>query len=529
MSSLDKVFSELEQAGSILEKYSQSEIDRVVYSVVKAGERHSKRLAELAHNETGFGIVKDKITKNTLATTVLWDSIKDEKTVGIIKEDVNKNILEVAAPLGIVVAVVPSTNPTSTTLYKAIISLKGRNPILFSPHPSAKGCILETVNVIREGLREAGAPESAVQILENPTIELTNEAMRHRKTALILATGGLGLVKAAYSSGNPAYGVGPGNVPVFIERTAEVDKAVKDVLTGKTFDNGTICASEQAIVADKPIAEQVLRSLMENGAYILSEDEIAKVSGVVVTEKFTPNPKIVGKPATYIAKLAGISVPDSTRALVAPLKGVGKEYPLSIEKLSPVLAFYVDNGWQEACERCIQLLKFGGLGHSMGIHSRDMNVIREFGLHKPAFRILVNTPTTLGAVGYTTNLNPSLTLGCGTFGNNITSENVTAKHMINVKRVAFETNPVNKGQLSPILLNGSGVKAVIEEKLEEKLTSVSNSANSGLNGSPVDFVSEEDVLNAKEKGEKIYINDKTMITPLARDTGREYNIFIKVQ
>jgi len=526
MSSLDRLFSELEQAGSILEKYSQEQIDKIVYSVVKAGEKHSNRLSEMAVDETGFGIVADKITKNSLATTVLWDSIKNVKTVGIIKEDIEKNIIEVAVPVGIVVAVIPSTNPTSTALFKAIIALKGRNPILFSPHPSAKGCISETVNVIKEGLKNAGAPLSAVEILSNPTIELTNEAMRHPKTALILATGGLGLVKAAYSSGKPAYGVGPGNVPVFIERTAEVVKAVKDVLTGKAFDNGTICASEQAIVVDKPIANKVLDALKENGGYVLSGDELDKVSKLVVTEKFTPNPKIVGKSAVYIAGKAGITVPDNTRALIAPLAGVGKDYPLSIEKLSPILAFYIDDGWQKACERCIKLLKFGGLGHSMGIHSRDMGVIKEFALHKPAFRILVNSPTTFGAVGYTTNLNPSLTLGCGTFGNNITSENVTAKHMINIKRVAFETNPVNAGELPPLRLSGSSIKSIIEEKISAKFDGVEVSSTSG---SAVDFVSEDDVINAKAKGIKIYINDNTMITPLAKDTGKEYNIFLKVQ
>lgn len=529
MSSLDRVFSELELAGSILEKYSQEDIDKVVYSIVKVAEKNSERLAKLAVDETGFGIVKDKITKNSLATTVLWDSIKDVKTVGIINEDAVRNILEIAAPVGIVVAIIPSTNPTSTALFKAIIALKGRNPILFSPHPSAKKCITETINVIREGLRLSGAPENAVQILENPTIELTNEAMKHRKTSIILATGGLGLVKAAYSSGKPAYGVGPGNVPVFIERTAEVVKAVKDVLTGKSFDNGTICASEQAIVADKPIAEQVLKALIDNGGYVLSGDEIDKVEKVVVTEKFTPNPKIVGKSAKYIANLAGINVPDNTKALVAPLKGVGKDFPLSIEKLSPVLAFYIDDGWEQACDRCIKLLKFGGLGHSMGIHSRDMNVIREFGLHKPAFRILVNSPTTLGAVGYTTKLNPSLTLGCGTFGNNITSENVTAKHMINVKRVAFETNPVNPGELPPLQLssNQSSVKSFIEQRIDSKFGGSSNVSQ--VSSDVADFVSEDDVINAKAEGRKIYINDKTMVTPLAKDTGKEYNIFIKVQ
>ncbi len=524
---LDSIFEKAEIAGNILEEYSQEEIDKLVEQVAKDGEANALPLAELAHNETGYGKVEDKKTKNILATKILWDSIKNEKTVGVIKEDTVNKIIEVAAPVGIVVAVIPSTNPTSTTLYKAIISLKGRNPIIFSPHPGAKGCIKATVDIIRESLKKVGAPEDAVQMVNNPTIELTKQMMSHPKTGIILATGGLGLVKAAYSSGKPAYGVGPGNVPVFIERTADVEKAVKDVITGKTFDNGTICASEQSIIADKPIAKQVIEELLKNNAYILKGDEIQKVASVVVTEKFTANPEIVGKPATYIAELAGINVPEKTVALVAPLDGVGKAYPLSIEKLSPVLALYIEDGWEKACERCIQLLKFGGLGHTLGIHTRNKEVLKQFALKKPAFRIVVNSPTTHGAVGYSTNLMPSLTLGCGTFGNNITSENITAKHMINVKRVAFETKPVNKGRFSPCDFYFKDVKSSsIESVIESKLAcfKVDESSDKRI----YDFVCEEDVRQALRENKKILINDKTLITPLALDEGKKHNIFEKV-
>ncbi len=528
---LDSIFEKAEIAGSILEGYSQEEIDTIVEQIAKDGEANALRLAELAHNETGYGKPEDKKIKNILATKLLWDSIKNVKTVGIIREDAVNKIIEVAAPVGIVAAVIPSTNPTSTTLYKAIISLKGRNPIIFSPHPAAKGCIKETVDLIRDSLKKMGAPEDAVQILENPTIELTKQMMSHPKTGVILATGGLGLVKAAYSSGKPAYGVGPGNVPVFIERTADVEKAVRDVIAGKTFDNGTVCASEQAIIADKPIAKQVVEELLKNNAYILKGDEIDKVAKVVVTEKFSVNPKIVGKPATYIASLAGVNVPEKTVALVAPLDGVGKAYPLSIEKLSPVLALYIEDGWEKACERCIQLLKFGGLGHSLGIHTRNKEVLKHFALKKPASRIIVNSPTTHGAVGYSTNLMPSMTLGCGTLGNNITSENITARHMINVKKVAFETNPVNKGRFSSSDFYFKDVKPekdVIETILESKLGEIEKSGGERFEDKVYDFVCEDDVKKALRENRKILINDRTMITPLALDEGKKHNIFKKV-
>ena len=518
MSMLDGIMDRLEQAGQIIEEYSQEQVDRMVQAVAEAGARESRRLAELAVSETGYGKVKDKMVKNELATTILWDSIKNEKTVGIIREDANRNLWEVAAPVGIVAAVVPSTNPTSTALYKAIISLKGRNPILISPHPSARGCILESVKVVWRALESVGAPKDAVQILENPTIEMTNEMMRHRKTGIILATGGLGLVKAAYSSGKPAYGVGPGNVPSFIERTAELEKAVKDVIAGKSFDNGTVCASEQSVIADAPVADKVLQLLQQHGCHLCTDDEKARLEKVVVTEKFTANPKIVGRNPSIIAKTAGFEVPEDTLVLLVKMNGVGKQHPLSIEKLSPILCYYVADGWQAACDLSIQLLKFGGLGHSLGIHSRDMNIIREFALKKPAFRILVNTPTTHGAVGYTTRLNPSMTLGCGTYGNNATSENVTARHMINVKRIAFETNPVNTGTQPPVQVEGSGVAGVVDRVLQARGGAVAS-------GPVLDFVSENDIHDAVKAGRKLRVSSKTMITPLARETGEAKDIF----
>ncbi|RLE24490.1 MAG: hypothetical protein DRJ08_00805, partial [Acidobacteria bacterium] len=299
-------------------------------------------------------------------------------------------------------------------------------------------------------------------------------------------------------------------------------KAAKDVVAGKSFDNGTVCASEQSVIVDAPIADRMLDALKRNSCYVVNDEEKKKLEKVVVSPKFTANPKIVGKDPAVIAGIAGFSVPEETRVLLVPMDGVGKEHPLSIEKLSPILCFYVEDDWQAACERCIQLLNFGGLGHSLGIHSRNLDVIREFALKKPAFRILVNTPTTHGAVGYTTRLMPSMTLGCGTFGNNITSENITAKHMVNVKRVAFEMNPVNPGSESPLQVGGTGgIAEIIDRKLQGRVIAETPH-------DVVDFVSERDVLDAVREGRKILISSRTMVTPLAKDTARDHDIFRKV-
>ena len=289
--------------------------------------------------------------------------------------------------------------------------------------------------------RAAGLPEGAIGWMQTVTLEGTQELMKAREVAVILATGGMGLVRAAYSAGKPAYGVGPGNAPAFIERSADVTKAVRDILTGKTFDNGLLCSSENSVVADAPVAEAVKAEFLKQGGYFLSEAEAAAVAKVLVTPQRLPNPALVGKPATFIAAQAGITVPPSTRALIAPLEGVGRDYPLSIEKLCPVLSFYVVKDWQEGCERCKQILRYGGMGHTMSIHSRNDDVILQFGLHKPAYRIVVNTPTTHGSIGLTTSLDPAMTLGCGGYGGNITSDNISPLHLLNIKRLAYETTP----------------------------------------------------------------------------------------
>lgn len=423
-------------------EFSQEQVDRIVAAMAEAGFKASERLARLAVDETKYGKVADKTVKNQFATRDLYEHIKEIKTVGVIKEEPKKKILEIAEPMGVVAAVVPTTNPTSTALFKCIIAVKARNGVVVSPHPRAKNCTQEAVHVMQQAALSAGAPEGLIQCLSIPTNEGTNELMRHRDVAVILATGGTGLVRAAYSAGKPAYGVGPGNVPVYIDRSAEVPKAVADVVAGKTFDWGTLCSSEQALVVDAPVSDRVIEELKKQKAYFLSEAEADKVAKVLVTPEFRINAEMVAQSPQRIANAAGFSVPDDVRVLVARLAGVGKSYPLSMEKLSPVLALYIEEGWQKGCDRCIELLNFGGRGHSLAIHAHDKDVVMQFALKKPAFRIIVNSPAAIGAVGYTTGLDPSMTLGCGSYGGNITSDNIGPVHLINIKRVAWETKPL---------------------------------------------------------------------------------------
>jgi acetaldehyde dehydrogenase (acetylating) len=424
-------------------EFSQEQVDRIVAAMCEAGFKASERLARLAVDETKYGKVADKIIKNQFSTRDLYEFIKDIKTVGVIREDTKKKILEIAEPMGVVAAVVPTTNPTSTAMFKCVIAVKARNAIVVSPHPRAKNCTQEAVHVVRHAAENAGAPPELIQCLSLPTTEGTNELMRHRDVAVILATGGTGLVRAAYSAGKPAYGVGPGNVPVYIDRSADIPKAVADAVAGKTFDWGTLCSSEQALVVDAPVADRVIEELKKQKAYFLNEAEADKVAKVLVTPEFRINAEMVGQSPQRIANAAGLSVPEDTRVLVARLTGVGRQYPLSMEKLSPVLALYIEDGWQKGCDRCIELLNFGGRGHTLAIHCQDREVIMQFGLKKPAFRIIVNSPAAIGAVGYTTELDPSMTLGCGSYGGNITSDNIGPVHLINIKRVAWETKPLS--------------------------------------------------------------------------------------
>jgi acetaldehyde dehydrogenase (acetylating) len=433
------LIGEARKALEVMKNFTQEQVDRVIDFMREAGEANAARLAMMAVSETGMGKYEDKCLKNYFASRHVYEFIKNMKTAGIIREDKQDRIWEIAEPVGVITGIVPTTNPTSTVIYKAMIALKARNAIVFSPHPAAVRCTYEAAKLMNQAAVAAGAPDGVIGCLSTVTMEATNELMKHPDTALILATGGSGLVKAAYSSGKPALGVGPGNVPAFVERTANLARAAENILIGKTFDNGTICASEQAIVAEECIADELIGHLQHHGAYFLNDEETQKVAKAVILANGGMNPKVVGKEAKAVARYAGIQVPENTRCLVAPLRGVGPEYPLSYEKLTTVLGFYRVQNWHEGCERCIELLKAGGIGHSLVIHSENEEIVREFGMRKPIFRILVNTPSSLGAVGATTGLAPSFTLGCGTWGGSSVSENVTPLHLINIKRVAWLT------------------------------------------------------------------------------------------
>lgn len=422
--------------------FTQADVDRVCAAMADEGFRAAASLARQAVDETGIGRYEDKITKNEFATRTVWEAIRELRTVGFIHDDPANRVYEVAVPVGVLAGLIPTTNPTSTAMFKAIISMKARNAIVFSPHPRATKCTVAAARLMNDAAVRAGAPDGLVSCIGHPTMEATDELMHHRLVAAILATGGSAMVRAAYSSGKPAYGVGPGNVPAFIHRSADVPAAVACIMKSKSFDNGTICASEQSIVTETVVEQQVIAELAAQGAHLCTEREREALERAVMQPGGGVNAAVVGKSALEVAAIAGLDVPSHTRVLVARLNGVGKAHPLSAEKLCPVLAFYVETDWEAACHRCIELLNFGGLGHSMAIHSNDEAVIREFALKKPVNRILVNTPSSQGAIGFSTGLLPSLTLGCGSWGGNITSDNVGPLHLINRKRVAYDNGRV---------------------------------------------------------------------------------------
>lgn len=426
------------RAQKIIKEFSQEQIDKIVKAMAEAGEKESERLAKFAVEDTGMGRYEDKILKNKFGSKVLYDSIKDMKTVGIINQSPDGKLWEIAEPMGVIVALVPTTNPTSTAFYKAIISVKSRNGIVMAPHPRAIACTAEATRVVRDAAEKAGAPKGLIHCMTEVSIEGTNELMRQPLTNLILATGSSAMVRAAQSTGKPAYGVGSGNVPAYVDRTANVDKAIRDIVTGTSFDNGNLCSTERSVVVDAPIKEAVLAAFKKNQAAVLSPDDVKKLEKTVVPGGKL-NTDTVGQSAVKIAQMAGISVSPDIKVLVAEIKSVGKKDPLSMETLSPILSLFVVNGWEEGCQRCMEILNFGGMGHSMSLHAQDQNIIREFALKKPAMRICVNTVAALGAVGFTTALPPAMTLGCGTWGGSITTNNITPMDLLNIKRVAFET------------------------------------------------------------------------------------------
>lgn len=555
------------QAQSLLVELSQQQIDAIVTAMAEAITPHAEALARLAVEETGYGVVADKVEKNLFSSRQVYDFIKPMKTVGVVNRIEDKKIVEIGEPFGVVAAIVPSTNPTSTAIYKVLIALKARCAIVISPHPAAARCITRVAEVMCDAACRVGAPIGSIGWMTTVTLEGTQELMKSRDVAVILATGGMGLVRAAYSSGKPAYGVGPGNAPCYIERSADLKKAASDIMIGKTFDNGVLCSSPNSVVVDEEVAEEVRRQFVAEGAYFMNPVEMDALAKALVTPQRLPNPALVGKPATHIAKQVGIAIPDGTRALIAPLNGVGRDYPLSIEKLCPVLSFYVVKDWREGCERCIQILRYGGMGHTMSIHSKNEEVILQFGLKKPAFRICVNTPTTHGSIGLTTGLDPAMTLGCGGWGGNITSDNISPRHLLNIKRLAYELRPATRQagiressaastrsgadlfvsrlpKTSPkpepagipaqtlaaridSFLESRGYRAPSDKEDHIRSAQAAPSAVSAASDTPAAFVCEDDVRAALKAGRKVLIDEKTIVTPSARDLGEAQRLFVQ--
>lgn len=425
------------EAQKQLAAMSQEQIDKITKAIADAGYENAERLGKIASEETGFGIWQDKVLKNAFAAKNVYESIKDLKTIGILSEDPEKQTMDIGVPMGIVAGIIPSTNPTSTVIYKALISLKGANAIVFSPHPNATKCILETVKIIAEAAERVGCPKGAIGCISIPTIQATNELMKHPDTGIILATGGAAMVKAAYSSGHPALGVGAGNGPGFIDKSADVKLAVKRILDSKTFDNGTICASEQSVIVERFMENKVVEEFKIQGGYFLNKEQSEKLEKFIIRPNGTMNPQIVGKSVEHIAKLANISVPSNARVLIARENRVGHNVPYSREKLGPILAFYVEDSLEDVLERCRNILLNEGAGHSFMIHATDKEVVKKFALAMPVSRIPVNSPGALGGIGATINIMPALTLGCGSIGGSATSENVGPMNLINIKRVAY--------------------------------------------------------------------------------------------
>jgi acetaldehyde dehydrogenase (acetylating) len=438
--SIQEVRSKVERAyiaSQKLRSFTQEQLDAIVEAMGEAGRSHAKRLAELAVQETGYGNVKDKIAKNLLNADLLVRRIRGMKTIGVLREVPENKIVEIGVPVGVIAAILPTTNPTSTAIYKSIISLKAGNSVVISPHPRAKNCTCETANVLYEAARKAGAPEDCILCVNNATMEGTQELMKHRRTSVILATGGHGIVHAAYSSGKPAYGVGPGNVPVLLDRGADMAASIAKVVDGKSFDFGTVCSSEQTLVVLEEQKAAVISELKKNKSYLCNADQTKALAKLLILPGFRINANVVGQSPQKIARMSGFEVPDDVRILVVEIGGVGKEHPLSMEKLSPVLSLLSVKNWDEQIKMCQALLKFGGLGHTCVIHATDDARIREFGMRMPAFRVLVNTPAPPGSTGITTGVFPAMTLGCGAMAGNATSDNVGPQHLMNIKRLAY--------------------------------------------------------------------------------------------
>jgi acyl-CoA reductase-like NAD-dependent aldehyde dehydrogenase len=434
---INEMISKAEKAADAFLDFTQEQVDAITEAMTRAAVANERKLAEMAVEETGIGNVEDKVIKNHFGSQVVYDYMKDKKSVGIIGDE--DGILSIAEPFGIIAAVTPVTNPAATTLFKALIALKGRNVICFAFHPKAQQCSAEAARLMLDAAVAAGAPADCIQWITEPSIEATDTLMKHPGVAMVIATGGGAMVKAAYSSGHPALGVGPGNVPVYIEKTANLSMAIPDVIASKTFDNGTICSSDQSVIFDDLlVADDALQLFEKNGAYLCTEAEKAKLEAVMFDkERGVPSMAIIGKRPQYIAELAGFTVPAETKLLMVPLTTTGPEDWMSHEKLSPVLGWFIVNSKEKAINAAVAQLEFGGAGHSAVVFTEDEEVAKEFALRVPANRVVWNQPSVHGTIGALYNdLVPSLTLGCGAMGGNITTENVGYKNLLNIKRVA---------------------------------------------------------------------------------------------
>lgn len=580
--SIQEVRTKVELAYAAWQKYrrfSQVQVDQIVEAMAAAARLHARRVAELAVEETGYGNAPDKLAKNLLAADLLPRTIRGMKTIGVIREIPDQKIVEIASPMGVIAAILPTTNPTSTAIYKVIIALKSGNAIVVSPHPRAKRCTCEIVAVMTDAAIRAGAPEGVIQCIGEPTLEATNALMKHKRTGVILSTGGMGIVRAAYSSGKPAFGVGPGNVPVLIDTSADVARAVDGVVQGKTFDYGTICSSEQTIVAERGLRDPIIAELKARKAFLCNAEQAKALARVLLTPQFTVTADCVGQAAPLIARKAGIDVPPDTSVLVAEIAGVGKEHPLSAEKLSPVLALLFVDNFEAAILACQAILRFGGLGHTCAIYATDDVKIREYAMRMPAFRVLANTPTPQGATGITTNMFPAMTLGCGAVAGNITSDNIGPLHLINLKRLAYYVrsaeeafpgmsvpaeSPLDRQKIAsaverylrnrgvvpaPVAVAAApaqppSVAGLVDQALAGKRSLVARvvAAAPVFEAAPeppapvavaplpiAEFVCEDDVRQAIRRDHKIYIGPKTILTPSARDLGSQYGILVQAE
>ena len=525
---IDSLAEKGQEALKELSKKSQQEINDIVHQMSMAAVDQHMHLAKLAYDETGRGIYEDKAIKNLYASEYIWNSIKDNKTVGIIGEDKQKGLTYVAEPIGVICGVTPTTNPTSTTIFKAMIAIKTGNPIIFAFHPSAQQSSKYAAKVILEAATKAGAPKDCIQWIEMPSIEATKQLMNHKDIALVLATGGSGMVKSAYSTGKPALGVGPGNVPTYIEKTAHTKRAVNDIIGSKTFDNGMICASEQVMVVDKEVYSDVVKEFKLHQTYFVNKNELQQLEDAIMNEdKTAVKPDIVGKSAVDIAKLSGISVPEKTKLLVAEIDGIGNDYPLSREKLSPLLAMVTAKSTRHALQICEDTLKFGGLGHTAVIHTEDSQLQQKFGLKMKACRVLVNTPSAVGGIGNMYNeLIPSLTLGCGSYGRNSISHNVSAVDLLNIKTIAKRRNNMQWFKLPP--------KVYFEENSVMYLTEMDNVERAMIVCDPgmvnigyTDIV--EQVLRRRENQPQIKVFNEVEPNPSTHTVYKGLEMFMNFQ